>query len=246
MLSVRTNVVIVIASSLAYLFLAGLQTFAVELIRSRYHLGQQTASAILVLAGVGAFVGVVTAGRLADRLMRNGRPSARVVVGAVCYLAVPLVFGPAVLSPWLIVTVPLLVVSGGLLTAPGAPLNAARLDIMHPRLWGRAEGVRTFLQMLAFALGPLIFGTVSQLLAGHQGGGSTNGDAGANGTALADTFLIMLVPLAIAGVSLLWARRSYPCDVATAVASMQRNRESEQLDDPELGSNALTLPQPRE
>src|SRR5581483_11984992 len=77
-LSVRTNVVIVIASSLAYLFLAGLQTFAVELIRSRYHLGQPTASAILVLAGVGAFVGVVTAGRLADRLMRNGRPSARV------------------------------------------------------------------------------------------------------------------------------------------------------------------------
>lgn len=243
-LSIRTNVVIVIASSLAYLFLAGLQTFAVELIRSRYHLGQPTASAILVLAGVGAFVGVITAGRLADRLMRNGRPSARVVVGAVCYVAVPFVFGPAVLSPWLIVTVPLLVVSGGLLTGPGAPLNAARLDIMHPRLWGRAEGVRTFLQMLAYALGPLIFGTVSQLLAGHHGGGATNGGAGANGTALTDTFLIMLVPLAIAGVSLLWARRSYPCDVATAVASMERTAAADNSTTPAPRDIASVTPVP--
>lgn len=224
-LKIRTNVVIVIASSLAYLFLAGLQTFAVELMRSRYHLDQPSASAILTLAGVGALVGVVTAGRLADRLMRNGRPSARVAVGAACYLAVPLVFGPALLSPWLIVTVPLLVLSGGALTAPGSPLNAARLDIMHPRLWGRAEGVRTFVQMLAFAVGPVIFGTVSQLLGGRGGGGGIDASTTANGTALAHTFLIMLVPLAIAGVSLLWARRTYPCDVATAVASVERTSE---------------------
>ena len=29
------------------------------------------------------------------------------------------------------------------------PLDAARLDIIHPALWGRAEGVRTVLRMLA-------------------------------------------------------------------------------------------------
>jgi predicted MFS family arabinose efflux permease len=220
-LSVRTNVAIVVASSLAYLFLAGLQTFAVELMRSRYHLGQASASAILVLGGVGAFVGVVAAGRLADRLLRNGRPSARVTVGAACFIAAPLLFIPGVLSPWLILTVPLFILAGGAIAAPNSPLNAARLDIMHPRLWGRAEGVRTFLQMSAFAIAPLIFGITSQLFGGHGYSAASNATTSANGTALAYTFAIMLVPVAIGGVSLLWARRSYPCDVATAAASIE-------------------------
>jgi MFS family permease len=220
-------VLIIIASSLAYLFLAGLQTFAVELMRSRYHLGQASASAILVLGGVGAFVGVVTAGRLADRLLAKGRSSARITVAAVCFIAAPLLFIPGVLSPWLIVTVPLFVLAGAALMAPNSPLNAARLDIMHPRLWGRAEGVRTFLQMLAFATGPLIFGFTSQLLGGHGYSAATNATNSVNGTALAYTFAIMLVPLGIGGVSLLWARRSYPCDVATAIASMENTAESE-------------------
>ena len=225
-LSVRTNVIIMIASSFAYLFLAGLQTFAVELMRSRYHLDQPAASAVLLLGGVGALVGVVTAGRLADRLLRNGRPSARVAVGGACFIAAPLLFIPGLLSPWLILTVPLFVLAGGALAAPGSPLNAARLDIMHPRLWGRAEGVRTSLQMLAFAVAPLIFGLVSQLLAGGHGSRGFGATTSANGTALAHTFLIMLAPLAIGGVALLRARRSYPCDVATAVASMKRTAEA--------------------
>jgi hypothetical protein len=38
-------------------------------------------------------------------------------------------------------------------------------------------------------------------------------------TSLEETFLIMLVPLALNGVLLLGARRSYVRDVATAVAS---------------------------
>ncbi|MGN6168246.1 MAG: MFS transporter [Solirubrobacteraceae bacterium] len=224
-LSIRTNVVIIIASSLAYLFLGGLQTFAVELMRSRYHLGQESASAMLLLAGVGALVGVLTAGRLADRLLRNGRPSARVTVGAACFIAAPLLFIPGVLSPWLIVTVPLFVLAGGALAGPNSPLNAARLDIMHPRLWGRAEGVRTFLQMLALATGPLIFGFTSQLLGGHGYSAATSATTSSNGTALAYTFAIMLVPVAIGGVGLLWARRTYPCDVATAVASIESTAE---------------------
>jgi predicted MFS family arabinose efflux permease len=226
-LSIRTNVVIVVASSLAYLFLGGLQTFAVQLMRSRYNLGQSSASAMLLLAGIGAFVGVITAGRLADRLLRNGRLSARVTVGAVCFIAAPLLFIPAVLSPWLFVTVPLLVLAGGALAGPNSPLNAARLDIMHPRLWGRAEGVRTFLQMLALATGPLIFGFTSQLLGGHGYAGVAHSTASPNGTALAYTFAIMLIPVAIGGVGLLWARRSYPCDVATAVASIENTAEGQ-------------------
>ncbi|HET8979898.1 MAG TPA: MFS transporter [Solirubrobacteraceae bacterium] len=219
-LRVRTNLIIIVASALAYLFFAGVQTFAVELMRTRYHLGQATASGLLILVGAGALAGVVFAGQIADRLLRKGRPSARVTVGTIGYIAAAAIFVPGLLSPLLIISVPLFVLGGAALAAPDSPLNAARLDIMHPRLWGRAEGVRTFLYMLAFAAGPLLFGFISGILGGPRGAAGENATAPGNGTALAYAFLIMLVPLAIAGISLLWARHTYPRDVATAMASM--------------------------
>jgi sugar phosphate permease len=227
-LSVRTNVIVIVATSMGFVFFAGVQTFAVILMRSRYGLSQAAASSIIILIGAGALVGVLVSGRIVDWLLSRGRPSARVVVGAVGYIAAAALFLPGVLSPILIVSLPLFVLAGAMLASPDAPLNAARLDIMHPRLWGRAEGVRTVLQMTAFAVAPLIFGSVSALLGGPHTSGGNAAVSKANGTALAYTFLIMLVPLAIAGVALLWARRTYPCDVATAAASIDATCEFEE------------------
>jgi hypothetical protein len=124
------------------------------------------------VVGVGAVAGVVSGGRIADRLLGKGRLDARVLVGAVGYLAAAAIFVPALLSPVLLVTMPLLVLAAGALAAPDPALNAARLDIMHPRLWGRAEGVRTVLRMIALASGPLLLGFVSQHLGGPSQGGS--------------------------------------------------------------------------
>jgi hypothetical protein len=76
------------------------------------------------------------------------------------------------------------------------------------------------LQMLALAAGPLIFGLVS----GAPGGPShttAGGGAVRHSTALAYTFLIMLAPVALGGIILLRARRTYPRDVATATASIE-------------------------
>ena len=72
-LRVRTNVILIIASALGYLFFAGVQTFAVVLMRSRFHLAQSSATSLLVLIGLGGLVGVVFAGRTADRLLSKGR-----------------------------------------------------------------------------------------------------------------------------------------------------------------------------
>lgn len=71
---------------------------------------------------------------------------------------------------------------------------------------------------------PLLFGFVSDSLGGH--GASTAAAGGgaptaAEGQALADTFLTMLAALAVAGLTLLRAARSYPRDVATAAASLE-------------------------
>jgi predicted MFS family arabinose efflux permease len=219
-LRVRTNVILIIASTLGYLFFSGVQTFAVVLMRSRYHLGQSTATSLLVLIGLGALVGVVFGGRTADRLLSKGRITARVLVAAIGYISAAILFVPALASPALFVSVPFFILAAAGLAAPDPTLNSARLDIMHPRLWGRAEGVRTVLWMTAKAVGPLLFGLVSGALGGPQANGGVRATSAANGTALAHAFLIMLVPLAIAGVSLLWARRTYPRDVATAAASI--------------------------
>jgi hypothetical protein len=99
------------------------------------------------------------------------------------------------------------------------PLDAARLDIVHYRLWGRAESVRAVLRYAAEALAPLVFGLVSTEFGGH---GATFGEprGGENGPALAHTFLLMLVALVAAGLVLcVQARRTYARDVATALAS---------------------------
>jgi MFS family permease len=220
-LRVPTNRIVILTTSLGFLFFAGLNTFGVEMMRGRYGLGQATGSLILVLAGVGAVIGVLVSGRVADWLLARGHASSRIVVGAVGYIGAVVAFVPGMLTDALLVSVPLFVIAGAMLAAPDAPLNAARLDIMHPRLWGRAEGVRTVLQMGAYATAPLIFGFISGLLGGPHASGGASANTKANGDALAETFLIMLLPLVIAGACLLWARRTYPCDVATAVASVE-------------------------
>jgi predicted MFS family arabinose efflux permease len=226
-LQVRTNVVLIVSTALAYVFFAGVQTFAVLLFRARYGLSEDTATLLLLVTGAGALAGLVSAGYIADRWLARGRIAARVLVGAIAYIAAVAFFIPALLSGALIVSVPLFTLGAAGLAAPDSVLNAARLDIMHPRLWGRAEGVRTVPYMLAFAFAPLLFGFISDALGG-RGNGAAAGTGGvtnhANGLALSYTFLIMLVPTAIAGVSLLWAVRTYPRDVATAAASSKAAR----------------------
>ncbi len=125
---------------------------------------------------------------------------------------------PGLASPVLVVSLPLFGLAAAALTAPNPALNAARLDVMHPRLWGRAEGVRTVLQMLALAAGPLLFGFISGALGGPHN--STNGGAVRQTPALAYTFLIMLVAVAAGGLILLRARHTYARDVATAASSV--------------------------
>jgi hypothetical protein len=83
---------------------------------------------------------------------------------------------------------------------------------------------------ISTGLAPLLFGLVSTKLAGShadvsgagegRGGVAAGGIAPSAATALEHTFLIMLVSLVIAAALILCvARRTYPRDVATAMAS---------------------------
>jgi MFS family permease len=222
-LSIRTNRWLIVASAIGYFFFAGMRTFGVVFVRGHYSLSEGSAVAMLFVAGLGSLAGVLVAGRLADRLVLRGEVTARVLVGAISYSVVAVFLAPAILVNAVAIALPLLIVAGAGLGAPNPPLDAARLDIMPASLWGRAEGVRTMVRNTAQAGAPLLFGVIADTLGGGGGAlsaGASQQVSAATSRGLEYTFLIMLVPLALNGVLLLvTARRSYPTDVATAIAT---------------------------
>ena len=121
--------------------------------------------------------------------------------------ATVILFVPALVTRSSVTAVPYLMAAVLMLSAQNPPLDAARLDIMPPLLWGRAEAVRTLLRSLAMALAPLLFGAVSD----YVFGGGRSG--------LQWTFVVMLVPLGASSWLLFKGLRTYPADVATAAAS---------------------------
>ena len=235
-LSIPTNVPLVIASSLGYFFLEGLETFAVIFLERRYGIAHGVATLLLAVIVILAVAGAVLGGRVADRLVANGRIAGRIIVAAVAYVTAAVALAPAFALHALGTALVFYFIGALAIAAPNPPLNAARLDIMPAALWGRAEGVRAVVQNLAMGLAPFLFGLVSDQLAKGSGGGHATGfGAGASGTGLRDTFLIMLVPLLAAGLLMFVARRRYPRDVATALASETalRKRRDTSPDPPE-------------
>jgi MFS family permease len=206
-LAVRTNVVLIISGAFGYYFLAGVQTFGTEFVSGQYHIGQVVANLLLLVIGAGAVIGVLAGGPASDMLLRRGHLNARVTTAAVAASIATVAFIPALITHSALAALPYVVLAAAALTAQNPPIDAARLDIMPPWLWGRAEGVRTFLRTAAQALAPLLFGAVSDYIFG----GGTSG--------LRWTFVIMLLPLAAAAAFLYRARRLYPTDVATASAA---------------------------
>lgn len=150
---------------------------------------------------------MLTTGRVADWLTGRGQISARIMVGGMAFLAAAVFILPTLLADNLLLALAFAFLAGTAMGGVNPPLNAARLDIVHSRLRGTAEAVRSTLVSISTGLAPVAFGAVSTALGGTP-------------SALGDTFLIMLGMLIVAaGLLLCLARRTYPRDVATAMAS---------------------------
>jgi MFS family permease len=221
-LSIRTYRTLIIASALGYFYFTGLRTFAIVFVRGRFDLAQATASTFSVGVGLGAIVGVLVAGMLADKLIDRGRLTGRILVGACAYLLAAGALVPGLLTASLWVASPFFFLAAAGLGGANPAVDAARLDIMHSRLWGRAEGVRSTLLYIFQAIAPPLFGWISGMFGSHHGGGTGRpGAEQGNAMGLDITFLIMLVTLALAGLVMFRALKTYPRDVATAIASEQ-------------------------
>ncbi len=200
-LAVKTNLALIISSACGYYFLAGVQTFGVEFVRRQYHVNPALANILMIVIGGGAAIGIIAAGPLSDSWLHRGRLNSRILIAAIAACATVLLFIPALSTHSLVTALPYVIVAAAALSAQNPPIDAARLDIMPAVLWGRAEGIRTFLRTMAQALAPLLFGFFSDRI-GYQG-----------------TFFLMLLPLSASAYFLFRAMRTYPTDVATAAAA---------------------------
>jgi hypothetical protein len=80
----------------------------------------------------------VLVGGAGDALLRRRHLNGRILVSALAATGTVLLFIPAILTRGLI--------AAAFCLSAQNPLAAARLDIMPPPLWGRAESVRTVLR----------------------------------------------------------------------------------------------------
>jgi MFS family permease len=194
---------------MGYFFFAGLRLFAVLFATEQYSISNSTAALLIPLIGVGAVVGLLLGGRSADWLTRRGVLSGRIIVAICGYVIATVAFLPPLFMHNLGLALPLLAIGAAGLAAATPPLDAVRLDVVPPKLWGRAESVRTLTRTGAEALGPLVCG----LLADHLAGGGHRG---------VQLTLLILVPALLAnGLLLLLAARTYPHDVAAELVSAQ-------------------------
>jgi predicted MFS family arabinose efflux permease len=202
---------LIAASALAYYFLSGARAFAMIYITQHYHISRSVVSPLVFVVGIGTLAGTIAGGRLSERLLRKGKADARIVVAAVALaLSVPILgVGIWTSSAWL--GIGLLTVGACVLSAAVAPIDAARLDIVHPRMWGRGEAGRMALRSTFEGGAPLLFGALSEWFGGGQNG-------------LMWTFLIMLLPMLVASLLGVKARKTYLRDVATAAASSRADK----------------------
>lgn len=205
-LRVRTLVLIIAATATGEFFFAALQVFGVLFLVDAFDVSTSTAALVIPAVGVAGFFGVIGGGRLGDRLIERGVITGRIHVGTWSYLIVSLLFVPVLLADSLAVALPFLVLVGVFLMAPVAPLEAARLDVVHPQLRGRAESARTLARVVAQSSAPLLFGVISEAFGG-----------GADGLRI--SFFVFLPFLALSSVFLVFAAREYPSEVASVQES---------------------------
>lgn len=213
---VPTYVLLILASALGYYFFAGIRTFVTIYFTQHYGMSPAAFSPLIFIVGIGGLLGVVAGGRVSGWFLHRGKLRARITVPGIALAAATVLFGVAIWTTNPLWGVASLTVGAALLAAAIPPIDAARLDIIHPALWGRGESGRTALRETLEGAAPLLFGVVSTWLGG-----------GAQG--LERTFLVMLLALLAASALAIPARRTYPPDVATAAASLEATAQKHQI-----------------
>jgi MFS family permease len=214
LLHIRTNLIVLAADSVGNFFFAGVASFSVLFITSRYGLSTAMVDALAPAFAVGVVAGILAGGRLGDRYARTAGGGRRLLIASACQMVSTAIFAIALLNTSLVLTSVLFFVGATVLGGAGPCLDAVRLDIVSESIRGRAEAARGLLTLASSTIGPVTFGLVATAFAGGR-----NVQRGADGLALRNAFLLMLIPLGVGSLILLAARRPYEHDAAEAAAA---------------------------
>lgn len=184
-LRIPTFSVQLVSSGLANLFLGGVGVWAVTFMIRYHDVSVSGASVAIGLFAVGALVGSLSAGYVADFLTFRGLRASRVYVAAGGRIMATLLFIPAFVTGNLAMMLVLFTVGAAVLVAPAPALNAVRADVLHPHLRGRGNALDAVTQSLAAAVSPIVFGVLSDMVT------------------LRSAFLVMTPVVGLAGLVLL-------------------------------------------
>jgi MFS family permease len=215
-LSIRTNVVLVLAGGCTWFFLSAIELFGEEFAKEQYGLSQELATIFLIVVGAGAMVGATVSGQVGDTLVRRGRRSGRMSVAAGATVLATVAFVPAFVTRDALVAMPMLIIAAFGLAAANPPIDATRIEVVPSWIWGRAEAVRTVLRMAFQVAAPLVVGALADSL----GGGGRHG--------LELAFLSMLGLVLLAGLMLAVGHLTYPADRVVAVEAERQVAASRQ------------------
>ncbi len=205
LVTIRTNRLVLAADSIGNFFFAGAASFAVLFISERYNLSNATVDALAPVLAVGIIAGILTGGRVGDRLVRSRGGKERIIVASACQLVATAMYAAALLNSSVVAAAVFLFLGSTVLGGAGPCLDAVRIDIVPSSMRGRAEAARGLLLLGSGALGPATFGLVATAFGGRGGG-----------LALRDSFLVMLGPLAAGALILLGATGHYEADARAA------------------------------
>lgn len=208
---IPTFMLLIVASSLVYFFFSGIRVFSMVFLPHHFREPYQVISALLVIPGFGAVAGMIASGYFTEWLFKRHWFNARIIVPAVSIAIGAFAYAPGLWTTNIYLGLSLITVAIFFTAASSPPISAARLDILHPRLWGRGEGVRMAIKSIAEGGGPLIFGVVAEYFGGDTG--------------LLWTYLIMLIPFLCASLIAFPACYTYPRDVVTAAKSFDNTRQ---------------------
>ena len=197
----------VVGITVSAALLNALGFWAIPYFQEVHDLSHEQAGGYAVVFGLGAAVGVLSGGFLADRLLRRGIVNARIHVVVVSSILATIIFVPAFASNSLAITLPLFLVGGFFLTLPVAPADAMLTDVVVAPLRGRAAGLRSIVRS-----GSSLMILVVGVLKGFFG---------------LQTALVAITPVyAVGGLIMLLAARTYPSDLAFVAAESRRLRDT--------------------
>ena len=181
-----------------------LMTWGIPYFKRTFGLTGTEAAELAPILGLGAFVGVLAGGFLADRLLDRGMVRARLYVTVAGFAGAGVFLFAAYTTTRLAVAAPLLAIGTGMSTLPTGPQYALMMDVTPAPMRSEAAAALNIL-LATGALGSLLTGGLSTLF----------------GENLRLALLCMSPCYLVGAVIVLAARHTYVDDVALVVAEAQ-------------------------